>query len=234
MQLNALTGGDNGAVRFDLNGDGNFTAADQVTVAGNVMSPVGRNMGGGVRSQLTALDAGDVPGLPGQLRQEQRSPAAHRCAASPAATSTTTSTTTTSGGLDGTFSIRRRSEHGNSPFCLKTTSVGNDVGRRFRRPTARQANGYPADYDYMTRFTTGAACGAKKAGPDLQTIYCSRHTTSTTAGKSYANKKHVHEYDDKSTTSPASTCWPRATRRFNLPNAYTGNLTPARRSRSWS
>ena len=51
MQLNALTGGDNNAIRFDLNGDTQFTAADRVSSA----SPVGRYMGGGVRSQLTAF-----------------------------------------------------------------------------------------------------------------------------------------------------------------------------------
>jgi len=51
MQINALTGGDNGVVRFDLNADTHFTAADQVLTA----MPVGRFMGGGVRSQLTAF-----------------------------------------------------------------------------------------------------------------------------------------------------------------------------------
>jgi hypothetical protein len=51
MQLNALTGGDNATVLFDLNGDAAFTSADQVSA----MSPVGRDMGGGVRSQLTAF-----------------------------------------------------------------------------------------------------------------------------------------------------------------------------------
>lgn len=51
MQINALTGGDNGAVRFDLNADTHFTTADQVSG----VSPVGRYMGGGVRSQLTAF-----------------------------------------------------------------------------------------------------------------------------------------------------------------------------------
>lgn len=61
MQLNALTGGDNdGAVRFDLNSDTKFTTDTQATatrltdqVSG--VSPVGRYMGGGVRSQLTAF-----------------------------------------------------------------------------------------------------------------------------------------------------------------------------------
>lgn len=54
MQLNALTGGDNGAVRFDLNGDNQFNSADQLSGG---ISPVGRHIGGGVRSQLTALSA---------------------------------------------------------------------------------------------------------------------------------------------------------------------------------
>lgn len=52
MQLNALTGGSNGVVRFDLNADNLFTSADQVN---NGLSPVGQYMGGGVRSQLTAF-----------------------------------------------------------------------------------------------------------------------------------------------------------------------------------
>ncbi len=54
MQLNPLTGGDNGTILLDLNKDGAFTAVDQVT---GPLSPVGRNMGGGVRSQLIALSA---------------------------------------------------------------------------------------------------------------------------------------------------------------------------------
>ena len=53
MQLNALTGGDNGIVRFDLNSDNLFTPLDTVDVSGTEMSPTGRHMGGGVRSQLT-------------------------------------------------------------------------------------------------------------------------------------------------------------------------------------
>lgn len=55
MQLDALTGGDNGTIRFDLNNTGTFTSADQVTESGSQVSPVGRHMGGGVRSQLTAF-----------------------------------------------------------------------------------------------------------------------------------------------------------------------------------
>jgi type IV pilus assembly protein PilY1 len=54
MQLNALTGGDSNTVLFDLNKDGAFTSSDQVS---NNRNPVGRNMGGGIRSQLIALSA---------------------------------------------------------------------------------------------------------------------------------------------------------------------------------
>ena len=51
MHLNAITGGDNNAVRFDLDGDGKFTDSDQISGK----SPVGRYMGGGIRSQFTAF-----------------------------------------------------------------------------------------------------------------------------------------------------------------------------------
>lgn len=51
LQINALTGGSNADLRFDLNGDGKFTDQDKV----NAQIPVGRHMGGGVRSQLTAF-----------------------------------------------------------------------------------------------------------------------------------------------------------------------------------
>src|SRR6185295_2024978 len=42
-------GGDNGAVRFDLNGDGAFSDLDKIS---NV-APVARHIGGGVRAQAT-------------------------------------------------------------------------------------------------------------------------------------------------------------------------------------
>lgn len=54
MQLNALTGGDSGTVLFDLNKDGLFNSTDQTTTG---LNPVGRYMGGGVRSQLMAFSA---------------------------------------------------------------------------------------------------------------------------------------------------------------------------------
>ncbi len=55
MQLNALTGGDTGTIRFDLNRSGTFGADDQVQLVANdpLVSPVGIHMGGGVRSQFT-------------------------------------------------------------------------------------------------------------------------------------------------------------------------------------
>ena len=56
MQLNALTGGDAGATLFDLDGDKLFTSDDKV----GQDDPVGRHMGGGVRSQLIALSADGV------------------------------------------------------------------------------------------------------------------------------------------------------------------------------
>jgi hypothetical protein len=55
MQLNALTGGDNGTVQFDLNKDGAYTATDEVTVGTESLKPVGRYFGGGIRSQLLQL-----------------------------------------------------------------------------------------------------------------------------------------------------------------------------------
>ncbi len=56
MQLNVLTGGDTGATNFDLDNDRDFTSLDQV----GGRDPVGRYMGGGVRSQLIAISADGV------------------------------------------------------------------------------------------------------------------------------------------------------------------------------
>jgi type IV pilus assembly protein PilY1 len=55
MQLNALTGGDNGAVMFDLNKDGSYNASDEVAAGDVNVPPVGRYFGPGVRSQLIQL-----------------------------------------------------------------------------------------------------------------------------------------------------------------------------------
>lgn len=59
IHLDALTGGDRGVINFDLNQDGLYTSADQVSVTtGSVTSlysPVAIYFGGGIRSQLTAF-----------------------------------------------------------------------------------------------------------------------------------------------------------------------------------
>ncbi|PIL45841.1 hypothetical protein CR105_07220 [Massilia eurypsychrophila] len=62
MQLNVLTGGDTGVTQFDLNNDREFTSDDEVALAPSVVGrdPVGRHMGGGVRSQLIAISADGV------------------------------------------------------------------------------------------------------------------------------------------------------------------------------
>ncbi|ATQ76711.1 hypothetical protein CR152_20985 [Massilia violaceinigra] len=61
MQLNWLNGASTGEVIFDLNMDAKFNTDDMVKdTAGKTYVPVGRNMGGGVRSQLVGLSAGGV------------------------------------------------------------------------------------------------------------------------------------------------------------------------------
>lgn len=61
MQLNWRNGGSTDEVIFDLNMDAKFTTDDMVkNDADKMVPPVGRNMGGGVRSQLVGLSAGGV------------------------------------------------------------------------------------------------------------------------------------------------------------------------------
>ncbi|MCE3602263.1 hypothetical protein LXA47_01365 [Massilia sp. P8910] len=61
MQLNWRNGGSTGDVIFDLDGDSKFTSLDMVKDSANKSQPpVGRHMGGGVRSQLIGLTAGEV------------------------------------------------------------------------------------------------------------------------------------------------------------------------------
>ena len=222
MQLNALTGGDNGAIRFDLNGDSSFTSADQVTVDGNLASPVGRNMGGGVRSQLTALDAKTF-----QVYQANYDKNSGEVATLDRGVSGGHFDYDVYYGQAGTsYAVPTGTEEdGNSPFCLKTTDVGNEVGNV--SPTyCTAAKGYPTNpaHDYMTKYTTGAKCGTDKAGTNLQTIYCSPHRTETSANTSYANAKHVHEYDDIYDVTGVNML-AASDSLFNLPNAYTTTFT---------
>ncbi|MDQ1920655.1 pilus assembly protein [Massilia pseudoviolaceinigra] len=61
MQLNWRNGGTTGEVIFDLNNDAKYTSDDMVLDSLNKpLAPVGRHMGGGVRSQLIGLSAGGV------------------------------------------------------------------------------------------------------------------------------------------------------------------------------
>ncbi|HEX8615716.1 MAG TPA: PilC/PilY family type IV pilus protein [Telluria sp.] len=60
MQLNWRNGGSTGEVIFDLNMDAKFTSDDEIKIGTTSLPPVGRNMGGGVRSQLVGLSAGGV------------------------------------------------------------------------------------------------------------------------------------------------------------------------------
>jgi Tfp pilus tip-associated adhesin PilY1 len=59
MQLNAITGGDSNSILFDLNKDGKYSTLDQVDDSSGTtkLSPVGRHMGGGIRSQLIQLSS---------------------------------------------------------------------------------------------------------------------------------------------------------------------------------
>ncbi|WP_164557808.1 hypothetical protein HF313_20655 [Massilia atriviolacea] len=61
MQLNWRNGGSTGAVIFDLNGDSKFNTVDTVQdLNKKMLHPVGRHMGGGVRSQLVGFSALDI------------------------------------------------------------------------------------------------------------------------------------------------------------------------------
>lgn len=94
MQLNALTGGSNSTVLFDLNKDNAFNTADEITVGTDSLKPVGQNFGGGIRSQLIQLSAlgSDVF----QANYDKNG------ASAPATTTTNTTTVTTTGaGVSG-------------------------------------------------------------------------------------------------------------------------------------
>ena len=195
MQLNSFTGGDVGSIRFDLDGNGSFTSADQVTVGGTTLSPVGRFMGGGRRSQLTAINAstfvvyqsnydknaGDAPIADAGVSGGHFDYDIYYYSSTTGVTVyTPTSDTVTNG-----------------PFCLKSTDVDNEVDGLSPTycKTAAPYN-FPAGYGYMTDFTPGAVCGGTKAGTNQQMITCATYTTSQTNGSTYTDAKHVHQYDD--------------------------------------
>ena len=249
MQLNALTGGDNdGAVRFDLDGSGVFDLGDQcpsagspgasrcspaVTVAESVtaLSPVGRHMGGGRRSQLTALSAGTVNIY--QANYDKNITSDIQVAGDPgvagghfdydiyyyqAGTSTTANVP-----YGGEQTNYRNSLPSPIPICAKTTNVNNE----FNEPSptwCTTANGYGSGYTFMTSHTIGAVCGTKKAGTNLQTIGCSQYSANTVGG-SYSNFKHTHQYDDKYDVTGVNML-NASDASFNLVNAMPSTSTP--------
>ncbi|MDB5934945.1 MAG: hypothetical protein JWQ01_2289 [Massilia sp.] len=89
MQLNVLTGGETGSTNFDLDNDRDFTSLDQV----NGRDPVGRYMGGGVRSQLIAISADGVDVFQSNYDKNGAPPAGP--------TTTTTTQTTGDRGVSG-------------------------------------------------------------------------------------------------------------------------------------
>lgn len=60
MQISAISGGNDGMMRLDLNGDRVVNDADAVTVGTATQIPVARDMGGGLRSQPIVLRTGSV------------------------------------------------------------------------------------------------------------------------------------------------------------------------------
>ena len=224
MQINALTGGDNGSIRFDLDGSGVFDSGDQMIVAGSPIYPVGRNMGGGRRSQLTALDAGTFNVY--QSNYDKNIDVAVPTVNDPgvAGGHFDYDIYYYQPGSSTTQNVSYGNEETNSvPLCAKTTNVNNEFNAV--SPTyCTSAYGFSSGYSFMTTHTIGALCGTKKAGTNLQTVGCMRYTTNTVGG-TYSNFKHTHQYDDKydvtgvnmlNASDPA----------FNLVNAMSSTSTP--------
>ena len=229
MQLNAVNGGDNGSIRFDLDNSGVFDSGDQlsVTVSGtsSLMSPVGRNMGGGRRSQLTALDGGTFNTY--QANYDKNIDLVTPTINDPGvagghfdydnyyyrAGTSTTAITAQGGDTQNTGDI-----------CAKTTDVNNELNEV--SPTYCGGKFGPVDstHNFLKSFTTGAACGQKKARTYLQNITCSRSQTTTVLG-TYANFVHVHQYDDKYDVTGVNMLNP-SNPAFLLSNMITSTATP--------
>ncbi|MBZ2209391.1 pilus assembly protein [Massilia soli] len=135
MQLHALTGGDAGATLFDLNGDNQFTSDDKV----NDDDPVGRHMGGGVRSQLIALSADGIDVFQSNY---------DRNTAPPAATTNTTITT-----VDGQRGVS--GGHFDTDFiCYQNCGAATSTYRTVYAPTGvysvgRETGGDTDDLNYV-------------------------------------------------------------------------------------
>ncbi len=105
---------------------------------------------------------------------------------------------------------------GNSPFCLEDDQRRQRRRTGFRRPTARSER-LPADYDYMTRFTTGSRLRRRRRPACRQSTAAG--TRRAHRRQDYANKKHVHEYDDMYDVTGVNML-AASDAAFNLPNAY--------------
>ncbi|MFP5419487.1 MAG: pilus assembly protein [Gammaproteobacteria bacterium] len=194
MQLNALTGGDNGAIRFDLNGDNVFSSDDQLDAG---QKPVGRHMGGGVRSQLTALSAAgfdvyhanyDRNGEPPPVPEEGDGPGVsggHFDYDIYYHTGTTTTYTPTATKQTKTF-------------CAKESDLSADYSVNtgaLATKTCTTKNGFSAGYQYMTAYVDKGK-GSCKSSESTFEVTCNTYTTATGPGI-YGKQLHVHEYDDK-------------------------------------
>jgi len=225
MQLNPLTGGDNGgAILFDLNNDRQFTALDQVSVTSGspatttAYSPVGIHMGGARRSQLIKLrtgtldvyqanyDRNDMPVTVVTEDSENRGVAGGHfdmeifTFSNLAASNTYTDLVITLGsGQSKTMCLSRTNRD------LVAAEYDQMSSRGVLAPADRTppetsfcntGNGFTSSEKYMTKIDTGSNCsGGKK-----MTITCNEYThtnvTNTKDQGTYAIRKHVHEYDD--------------------------------------
>ncbi len=191
MQLNALTGGDNGSIRFDLNGDNAFTDADQLASG---QKPVGRHMGGGVRSQLIALSAAGFDVYQGNYDRNGEPPAVPEEGAGPGV----------SGGHfdfdiyyhSGTTTVYTPTASSQTQtLCVKEADVVNDYSvstGQLATNICTTGKGFSSGYQYMTAYSSGSSCGSGKKN---MTVTCNTYTSASVPGN-YADKKHYHEYDD--------------------------------------
>lgn len=192
MQLNALTGGDNGSIKFDLNADGSFTSGDQLAGPGP-LNPVGRNMGGGVRSQLIALSAQGMDVYQASYDKNGDPP-----------TFTTTEERGVSGGhfdfdiynYDSTTGTAVNTPTGNKETKTNICVEEKDVPKEYNKLAPSYctvARGFSPGFEFMTYYKEGDSCSNSRK---KHTITCSQYTGAFTASGNYRYKKHVHEYDD--------------------------------------
>lgn len=191
MQLNALTGGDNGTIRFDLNGDNLFTAADQLTSGAK---PVGRHMGGGVRSQLTALSAAgfDVYQSNYDRNGEPPPPVIEGDGPGVSGGHFDFDIYYYKGGATTVYTPTAVS-HTKTLSCVRESDVKPEMNK-LATSFCTTGNGYPAGYGVMTAYSIVSSTGCTGTRRNIA-ITCNTYTTSTSPG-TYQKVKHTHEYDD--------------------------------------